>query len=153
MSRLSKDSYFIQLLDLVCARSTCLRRSVGAILVDAAGHILATGYNGPPAGFTYCTHETPCPGINDLPGDSRRCLAVHAEQNALLQCLRLDLAHTLYVSCCPCFTCAKMVLNTNLQRVVAVVPYAKDGGQDLLLRAGRLYFYDFESNTAQLYTS
>jgi len=151
--RLSKDSYFIQMLDLVCARSTCLRRSVGAIITTSGGALLATGYNGTPAGFAHCAQESPCPGAHDQSGDNSRCLAVHAEQNALLQCHRLDLAHTMYVSCCPCFTCAKIILNTNLQRVVAVVPYAKDGGQELLLRAGRLYFYDFESNTAQLYTS
>ncbi|MCK4408964.1 MAG: cytidine deaminase, partial [Candidatus Eisenbacteria sp.] len=47
--RPSWDEYFMSITRLVAERSTCLRRHVGAVLVRDR-HILATGYNGPPAG-------------------------------------------------------------------------------------------------------
>lgn len=149
----SKDTYFIRMLDLVCARSTCLRRSVGAIITDATGHILATGYNGTPVSFAHCTVEAPCPGAHDPPGNTDRCLAVHAESNAVLQCHRLDLAHTMYVSVAPCFTCAKLILNTPIQRVVVAGSYADARGAELLRAAGRLWFYDYESDDVKLHTA
>jgi dCMP deaminase len=151
--RLTKDSYFIKLLALVSARSTCVRRSVGAIIVDAKGHILSTGYNGSPSGFPHCI-ATPCPGAGDRPGDSSRCEAVHAEQNALLSCHRLDLAHKIYTSVTPCFTCAKLILSTPISFVVAVAPYPGDNhGESMLRSVGKLYFYDHESGVANICSS
>jgi len=89
--RPNHDQYFLEMLELVAARSTCCRRSVGAILVDERNRILATGYNGTPQNFGHCTKESPCPGGSDSAGDTSRCLAVHAEVNAILQCHRMDL--------------------------------------------------------------
>jgi dCMP deaminase len=146
----SKDTYFVKMLEDVCSRSTCVRRSVGAILTDARGRILSSGYNGPPSGFEHCVQEHPCPGARDVSGDTRRCLAVHAEQNCLLQCWRLDLASTLYVTCTPCFTCAKMILQTDISRVVVTSAYADDGGVTLLVQKGKLWVYDYESRQATL---
>ena len=54
MSELKRPStveYFLSLMDLVGKRSTCPRRQVGAILVDAKNKVLATGYNGVPSHF------------------------------------------------------------------------------------------------------
>jgi len=133
--RLNHDEYYLQMLDLVAARSTCARRAVGAIITDTKHHILSTGYNGVPSGFTHCI-DTPCVGRYDPPGDSSRCMAVHAEQNALLQCSRLDLAAVMYTSCVPCFTCAKMIVNTHITRVVALKTYADTTGLSVLEAAG-----------------
>ena len=52
--RPSWDEYFIKLATEVAKRSTCLRRQVGAVIVDKDNHILATGYNGAPAGLDHC---------------------------------------------------------------------------------------------------
>jgi len=138
----------MEMLDLVSVRSTCFRRSVGAIIVDAQGHILATGYNGVPRGVPHCDADHRCAGAGDQQGDSRRCMAVHAEQNALTQCHRLDLAYTMYVSCCPCFACAKMIMNTVIARVVAQRPYSDDGAELLLRKRGLLWMWDFENANA-----
>ena len=54
MARPSKDEYFLRMAALVAERSTCLRRAVGCVLVDARGHVLATGYNGVAAGQPHC---------------------------------------------------------------------------------------------------
>lgn len=135
LTRPSRDSYFIQMLRLVASRSTCLRRSVAAIITDEDGHVLSTGYNGVPRGFPHCI-DSPCGGEQDAPGKTDRCLSAHAEQNALLQCSRLDRAATLYVSVAPCFTCAKLIANTNIKRVVYSGDYADERGRQLLERAG-----------------
>jgi len=148
--RESKDQYYTKMLPLVCGRSTCARRSVGAIITDERGITLSMGYNGTPHGFEHCYPDKRCAGADDPPGDNSRCMAVHAEQNAFLQCHRLDLAHTMYVTCCPCFVCAKLVLQTFIKRVVICGPYSTTDGETLLRNQRLLYFYDYESNVARL---
>jgi len=151
MARESIHSYFVKMLDLVSARSTCIRRQVGAIITDGRGHVLATGYNGVPSREPHCVEE-PCAGANDVPGDTRRCLAVHAEQNALIQCAELFKAKRIYVTCTPCFTCAKMIVNTPIKEVIVTAAYADDEGSRLLRRRGMLFMFDYESGTPKLLT-
>ena len=134
--RLSKDEYFLEMLKLVAARSTCIRRAVGAIITDEDGHVLSTGYNGVPKGSDHCINN-PCAGAADLPGNTSNCLAVHSEQNALLQCSDLPRAHTIYISCIPCFVCAKMICNTGIKKVICVETYADTRGMELLLQSGK----------------
>jgi dCMP deaminase len=131
MTRPSRDEYYLKILDLVAARSTCARRAVGCIFTDAVGHVLSMGYNGVPVGWPHCT-DRPCKGATDEPGQTDRCMAIHAEDNALLQCHRLDLLHTAYVSTTPCFQCAKRLCNTPLRRLVYVEDYADTRGGELL---------------------
>jgi dCMP deaminase len=136
MPRLTHDEYFIAMLKLVSARSTCARRSVGALIVDEGNRLLSTGYNGVPAGFVHCS-MIPCDGANDAPGDTSRCLAIHAEVNAILQCaFNLPRAHKLYVTCAPCFQCAKLITNTSIQEVIALEPYSDSRGAQIFEQAG-----------------
>jgi len=117
-SRLELDDYFSQLATLVGERSTCRRRKIGCVLVDSNKHIVATGYNGVPSGFTHCLDQ-PCEGANAPSGvDLDKCLAVHAEVNAFLQLTSEDKL-TAYLPTTPCFSCAKMICNSNVIRVVA----------------------------------
>lgn len=134
-SRPDLDTYFMAMLKLVASRSTCVRRQVGAIITDDAGRVLSTGYNGVPSGFPHCI-DAPCLGANDEKGDSSRCLSVHAEANALLQCTRLDLARWMYCSCSPCFTCAKLICNTPINRVIYGEEYADQMGLRVLHTKG-----------------
>lgn len=136
--RPSKDEYFIALAKAVAARATCLRRSVGCVLVDDLGHILATGYNGRAAGLPHCVDtggkdDYACAG--GLRSDGKRwpsgrhldaCEAIHAEQNALLQCNDVQKIKSCYVTVSPCITCVKLLLNTSCQRIVFVERYAHD---------------------------
>lgn len=133
--RPSKKEYYLQMLKLVASRSTCVRRAVGAIITDKDGHVLSTGYNGVPRNFEHCT-DVPCSGASDTAGDTTKCLAVHAEQNAILQCSNLNDAHTLYCSNLPCFVCAKLLCNTNIEVVICEEDYADKRGIDLLLEKG-----------------
>ncbi len=133
--RLTHDEYYLKMLEIVAARSTCVRRAVGAILVDERYKVLSTGYNGVPSGFSHCI-DVPCLGAQDIPGDSSRCMAIHAEVNVIVQCARLDLARILYVSCTPCFTCAKMLCNTPVRRIVSAEEYSESEGLTVLRQAG-----------------
>lgn len=93
-----------------------------AIIVDSAGHVVATGYNGGPKGFHHCT-DGGCPRASSdaLHGSSyENCIAIHAEANALLHSdytIRRGGA-TLYVNGPPCWDCAKLIANSGITKVV-----------------------------------
>lgn len=52
-NRPSWDEYFMEMAEVTAKRSTCLRRQVGAVIVQDK-HIIATGYNGAPRGIEHC---------------------------------------------------------------------------------------------------
>ena len=136
MKRPSLDEYYLSMLTLVASRATCPRRQVAAILVDAGGKLVSMGYNGPPAGMPHCI-DTQCPGAADQSGDTSRCIAIHAEMNALSQAQASRRApHTLYCSTVPCFNCAKMLVTEGVKRVVAASDYPNQLGVELLRQAG-----------------
>ena len=133
-SRVNVDSYFLQMAELVAERSTCRRRKVGCVLVDSNNHVVATGYNGVPTHFPHCLDE-PCEGATAPSGESlEKCLAVHAEQNALLQ-LRSNDILTAYLTVTPCITCAKMLANSRVKRIVANREYVQSLAVDVLDKA------------------
>lgn len=51
MIRPSWPTYFMRLAHIVSSRSNCMKKSVGAIIVNENQQIVATGYNGTPFGF------------------------------------------------------------------------------------------------------
>ena len=139
--RPTKDEYFLAMAQLVSTRATCLRRAVGCVLVNARGHVLATGYNGRAAGQPHCNEEVvfgkrghyldqiqyphACPGARAASGDALdTCEALHAEQNALLQCPNAYAIDSTYVTVAPCLTCVKLLMNTTCRRIVFAEPYA-----------------------------
>ena len=133
--RIETDQYFMEIATTVAKRSTCLRRSVGCVLVDSKNHIVATGYNGVPKGFDHCL-DSPCRGAFSESGtDLDLCSAIHAEVNAFLQ-LRSDDALTAYVTVTPCFSCAKMFANSNVKRIVSKELYVHEEALHLLWEAG-----------------
>jgi dCMP deaminase len=136
--RPGNEQVFLEILDVVKKRSTCPRRQVAAILTTEQGHILATGYNGAPRGFVHCTEE-PCAGASDPKGDTSRCEAVHAEQNAIVQAGlhgKLAEATRLYCTTMPCTACAKLIVATNVKLIVVKEEYADSFGAEILKRAG-----------------
>jgi dCMP deaminase len=116
----------------VARRSTCPRAAVGAVIVRDK-RILTTGYNGSPAGLPHCT-EVGCLMVN---GHCVRTL--HAEQNAIIQGALhgVDVSRsTLYVTHQPCLTCAKMIINAGIERVVYAGHYPDEIAQGFLKTAG-----------------
>src|SRR5690348_16904752 len=99
MSREPVDHYFLRLAQVTSTRGTCGRRKVGCILVDSSRRVLATGYNGGPRNFPHCGEHAPCPGFHCPSGEGLdKCIAIHAEANALLQCRDPDAIHTCYTT-------------------------------------------------------
>lgn len=125
------DTYFMSMAKLVSTRATCPRRSVGCVLVNSRNHIIATGYNGVPSGLPHCI-EKPCSGA-DLPSGCGldKCQALHAEQNALLQCGDVYSIQTAYITTAPCITCTKLFLNTSCKRIVFLDDYPHSQSKDL----------------------
>lgn len=141
-SRPPWDDYFMELAQLVATRSTCIRkgRQVGAVLVRDK-HILSTGFNGPPSGMAHC-EEVGC--IRDqlkIPSGTRQeiCRAVHAEQNAIIQCALHGVSSknsTLYVTHQPCAICAKILINAGVKRIVYKEPYPDKFAQEMIAESG-----------------
>jgi len=115
LRRPSWDEYFMNIARAVASRSTCSRRSVGALVVKDK-RILATGYNGAPAGLRHCDHADG----GDM-RDGRCARSTHAEQNAIVQAAKhgtpID-GSTVYCTDQPCLTCAKLLVNAGVRRVV-----------------------------------
>jgi len=134
--RISKDKYFMAIAKVVALRSTCLRRAVGCVLVNDKGHIIGTGYNGVVAGQTHCSNS-PCPSARFPSGTALdRCFAIHAEVNAVSQCLEVQEIYTAYVTTQPCVSCLKTLLTTSCQKVVFLEEY-RGNTMELWEAAGR----------------
>lgn len=113
-----KAQHWMRVAKAIAEMGTCPRRKVGTLILSSRGHILATGYNGMPCGMPAC-QDSPCDGLGSPSGEGLdRCLAVHAEQNALLQCTNIWDAHVLVTTSSPCMHCMKMLLNTPIQDII-----------------------------------
>lgn len=121
--RLTREDYFLSIAQLVSQRGTCIRRKVGCVLVDERNKILATGYNGVASKQPHCV-DSPCPGANFKSTKGLdECQAVHAEQNAILQCADVRQVHKIYCTDSPCMSCTKLLLNTLCETIVYIRLY------------------------------
>lgn len=120
--------YYLDIARLTATRSTCVRRSVGCVLVNAKRQVLSTGYNGLPKDFPHCNEgQNQCSGANAESGTKlEQCMAVHAEQNALLQCKDVDDIAACYVTTSPCIHCMKMLLNTECRVIFCSDVYDRE---------------------------
>lgn len=141
MKRLDIDSYFMKMAKVAASRSTCIKRQVGCIItVDR--EVVSTGYNGAIKGLPHCIEEfNECP--RNVVGAHRGerydlCPALHAEQNAIIQAAKSSKSingGTAYITIAPCITCARMLINAGIHRVV-VGDYPQDEVRDLFSFVG-----------------
>jgi dCMP deaminase len=131
MQRISKDEYYLGIAAAVAQRSTCLRRRYGAVIIKN-DEIIATGYNGAARGEPNCCDEGECwRERNNIPHGEQyeKCVAVHAEQNAIISAARRDmLGATLYLagfdgegemaSPAPCLICSRLIKNAGIKDIV-----------------------------------
>ena len=102
----------------IATMSTCPRREVGAVILNDLGHVLATGFNGLPSGFESCASMS-CEGSLAATRDSLdKCMAVHAEMNALMQLRSPREASVIITTSSPCKHCMKMLLNTEIKLII-----------------------------------
>jgi dCMP deaminase len=112
----------------VAERSTCTRAKVGAVIVRDRS-ILATGYNGAPAGLPHCldvgclVHRSQTPDG----GSEENCFrTIHAEINAIAQAAKNGAAirdAAIYITHTPCQHCFKVLINTGITRICYAKPY------------------------------
>lgn len=140
MKRPDTDEYFLKVAAVVAERSTCRRHHVGAVAVRDK-HILATGYNGAPAGFKDCLELGCLRDELEIPSGERHeiCRAIHAEQNVIIQAglhgVSLE-GSTVYCTHTPCVLCAKMLINAKIARSVSFGKYNDDRFIELFREAG-----------------
>ncbi|NLX48384.1 MAG: cytidine deaminase [Methanospirillum sp.] len=133
MSRPSEGQWACALARETAKRSTCLRRHVGAVLLDRLGHVIATGYNGAPVNEDHCTTclreelGVPQGTMYEI------CRSVHAEANAVIQARPWASDGTLYLATIdpktgevvenwPCSMCARLLVNAGVREVSMLRP-------------------------------
>ena len=137
MERRDKVNYYLDLAETVSRRSTCLRKSYGAVIVKN-DEVISTGYVGAPRGRKNCTDMGICIRQQlTIPRGERYelCRSVHAEANAIISASRDKMigsnlylagrdvetgAYVVNSSCCS--MCKRMVINAGIARV-----YIRDG--------------------------
>ncbi|MGQ9679818.1 MAG: deoxycytidylate deaminase [Candidatus Bathyarchaeia archaeon] len=130
MDRPDKTMYFLKIALAVAARSTCLRRRFGAVIVKD-DTIVGTGYNGTAKGVVNCFEEGCIKNYLDLPHSESYdlCPAVHAEENAIINSNRADrIGAKLYIAgldennnytyAIPCKRCKRKIINSEIEEVI-----------------------------------
>ncbi len=149
--RPSWEIYFMEIAILVAKRSTCLRRSVGAVVVKDR-RLLSTGYNGAPTHVRHC-RETGClREQRKVPSGERHelCRGIHAEQNAIIQAAFHGVSirdASLYCTNLPCSICAKMIINAGIKKIYYLSGYADSMSEEMLNEAG-VKVYKLEADQA-----
>jgi dCMP deaminase len=142
MSRPDWDRYFLDLCEAVSKRATCDRGRSGCVIVKDR-RIMTTGYAGAPSGLPHCDevgHDMR--KVFDYDGNvTEHCVrTLHAEQNAIVQAARFGIPledATLFCKMTPCRTCAMMIINAGIKRVVCEKRYHADGDTiEMFKRAG-----------------
>ena len=149
--RPSWDEYFMEMANTVSKRATCDRGRSGCVIVKDR-QILVTGYVGSPAGLPHCDEVGHLfKQTIDTDGHvSTHCVrTVHAEQNAICQAARRGIAldgATLYCRMTPCRTCAMLIINCGITRVVCERKYHSGAeSEELFAQAGiQLEFFHDE---------
>ncbi|MHB1342248.1 MAG: deoxycytidylate deaminase [Coriobacteriia bacterium] len=140
MPRPSWDEYFMAIAEQVAGRATCMRRSIGAVLVKDK-RILATGYNGVPSGLAHCETVGCIRETRGIPSGTQHelCRGIHAEQNAVIQAAKHGIpidGATVYCTHQPCVLCAKILINAGVVDIVYREPYPDALSEELLAEAG-----------------
>jgi dCMP deaminase len=148
--RPSWDDYFMEVAHAISKRATCDRGKSGCVIAKDR-QLIVSGYVGAPSGFPHCdevghhikkvTHEN---------GEvTEHCMrTVHAEQNAICQAARLGVSisgATVYSRMTPCRTCAMLLINCGIKRVVCERRYHfADESEEMFRQAGIQLDYKFD---------
>ncbi len=122
------DEYFMEVMEAISKRATCDRGRAGSVAVKN-NRILVTGYVGSPIGFSHCDevgHDLR-KVLHDDGTISQHCMrTVHSEQNLICQAARDGIAldgATVYTRMTPCRTCAMLLINCGIKRIVCQKKY------------------------------
>ena len=132
MERPSKVKYYLGIAAAVAARSTCIRRQYGAVIVKN-DTIVSTGYNGTARGLVNCCDLNECyREAHNIPHGQQyeKCKAVHAEANAIINASREEMCGAILFLAgfengermknpMPCEMCSRMITNSGIRRVIS----------------------------------
>ena len=132
MERPSKVKYYLDIAAAVAARSTCIRRQYGAVIVKN-DTIVSTGYNGTARGLVNCCDLNECyREAHNIPHGQQyeKCKAVHAEANAIINASREEMCGAILLLAgfengermknpTPCEMCSRMITNSGIRRVIS----------------------------------
>ena len=107
------------------------RRKVGCIIVKN-NQVISFGYNGTPHGF-----NNQCEYNNKTKSE-----VLHAESNAIMKVAKSTMScHEgyLYTTTCPCFDCAKLIIQVGINKVYYREDYKDMRGIELLDKANVKY--------------
>jgi len=138
--RVSLDDYFMDITRIVAKRSTCLRRSTGAVLVRDK-IIISTGYNGAPRGLRHCTEIGCLRQKKGIPSGKYHelCRGAHAEINAIVQASLNGTStekSTLYCTSFPCAYCMKALINAKITKIIYIDDYPDELAHELCKESG-----------------
>lgn len=152
--RISRNQMLMTMAVIASQRSTCSRANVGTVIA-VAGRVVATGYNGAPAGMPHCDHACPCQSFTPPPrgkeylvdgtDHTEQCpikpctRAVHAESNAIAFAAKFGVptfGGELFTTMAPCVPCSQIIINAGISSVWYWKPYRDMSGVTLLSRAG-----------------
>ena len=136
------DEYFMEIANTVSKRATCNRGKSGCVIARGR-QLLVTGYVGSPIGLQHCDdagHQLKSV-VHEDGTTTQHCMrTVHAEQNAICQAAKLGISidnATLYCRMTPCRTCAMLIINCGIKRVVCEKKYhAGTESEKLFAEAG-----------------
>ncbi|MCK5153526.1 MAG: cytidine/deoxycytidylate deaminase family protein [Spirochaetales bacterium] len=140
--RPSWDDYFMEVADAISKRATCDRGRSGCVIARDK-QLLVTGYVGSPQGLPHCDeigHQMK-KTIHEDGHVTQHCVrTVHAEQNAICQAAKRGISidkATLYCRMTPCRTCAMLIINCGIVRVVCENRYhSADESEEMFKQAG-----------------
>jgi dCMP deaminase len=125
--RIPLEEVYMRMAEELAKRSTCARNQVGSVIASSdLTQVLGIGYNGNARGL-----PNACDGTE--PG---RCGCIHSEANALIKAGAQTPGKVMFVTISPCVMCAKMVVNSNVDRVYFRDAYRDPAGVDVLRRGG-----------------
>ena len=125
------DKTYIEMAEVWAQLSYAKRRKVGCIVVKN-NQIISDGYNGTPYGF-----DNNCEFATRF-GFETRPEVLHAESNALTKLAKSTQSSTgatVYITLSPCFDCAKLMIQSDIKRVVFLEEYSSLDGVELLKKA------------------
>ena len=146
------DAYFMAIADFAAKRTNCMKRGVGAVLVQDT-RIIATGYNGTARGLNNCLNGgcSRCNSNIKCGQQLDSCLCLHAEENALLEAGRVrSEGSTLYSTTSPCLSCAKKICQMGVRRVVYHRDYSVEHFTERLLKEAGIVLEKFTGNFRQV---
>ncbi len=148
------DEYFMEIARAVAKRATCDRGRSGCVIAKNK-QILVTGYVGSPKGLPHCDevgHQMKTMTHEDGTQTQHCVRTTHAEQNAIVQAAKLGVpidGAILYCKMTPCSVCAKMIINSGIEKIVCEKRYHAGGESEEMFRQVGIELHYFDEAIEQ----